>query len=371
MTLKNIQKIGYNCIDKVKQLTLHYLFKSQFKKWLKNQGFENKKYPGEDAYIAKWKQLSKRVEPYSYRFFSHYCGLTPDIIPEDIAENIIQSKLSPPRYRDVYSDKNLYSQFFGEGICPKTYLCRINGGPILGGNYVPLSVTLEDFLSSKAPHNFKVVLKPSIDSCGGEGIIIFEKKENKWISINSTDVLNDNLLNEYGRDWVLQEEIKQHPDLAYFNPSSLNSIRICCYRSVKDDTVHIPSAVLRIGGKGSICDNATAGGRFVGINVQNGALGKYICDKYGNKSEIYNEIDFNNNNFYIPYWDKIIEFSRMIASKNLHCRAMGLDVTVDENGNCKLIEYNVKLFGFKLFMYSGQTVFGDHLQEIIDYCKNN
>lgn len=43
-------------------------YSSQYKSYLKEQQFENKKAPGEDAYMKKREVLCPRVESYSYRF---------------------------------------------------------------------------------------------------------------------------------------------------------------------------------------------------------------------------------------------------------------------------------------------------------------
>lgn len=347
-------------------------FKYHFKRLININNYDNCKYPGEENYKKKWKQLSKRIEPYSYRFFSHYCGLDPDIIPEDIGQTIIQEKLSPTRYRPFYSDKNLYASYLdlaGGGI-PKTIVCRINNSRILDNEFKPINKSIDEILSGLSDNIKKLVLKPSNDSNSGSGVILFVRDfENKWKNHINNDYLREEFLENYGSDWVLQEGIFQHSFLSQFCNSSVNTFRICAYRSFKTEEVHIPSAVLRIGKAGSCIDNACAGGKFVGIDVKTGKLGKYACDKNGSISDSWNNVNFKENEFIIPNWEKVVEFAKSIVSQNYHCRAIGLDITLNDEGLPIMLEYNVDYYSYWLFKYTGQKVFGEYLDEIIEYCR--
>lgn len=367
----NIYTSTQNILIKIRLIYLYFLFKKKYKRLIKIQDYNNQFLPGETEFLDKWHQLTKFVEPYSYRFFSRYCGLNPDIIPEYIGDGIIQEKLSPRRYRPFYQDKNLYAQYIGKNFIPKTFLCRINKSPILLNDYTVLKESFKDFINN-IPQD-TLILKPSIDSNSGKGVQIFKKivKEGhiNWLTPDNNKLLTEEYLYEYGENWILQEAIIQHPYIAQFSSSSVNTFRICAYRSSKDNQIKIPAAALRIGKEGCIIDNACAGGKFVGIDINTGKLGNYVCDKDGNKSSVWNSINFEEQEFYIPNWAQILNFAKEVASKNLHCRALGLDIALKDDGNPVLIEYNVEFYGYWLFMYTGQNVFGEYLNEIIDYCK--
>ena len=45
-------------------------------------------------------------------------------------------------------------------------------------------------------------------------------------------------------------------------------------------------------------------------------------------------------------------------------------VTVNEEGEIKLIEYNISGFGYWVFMFTGQKCFGEYTDEVIEYCVN-
>ena len=152
-------------------------------------------------------------------------------------------------------------------------------------------------------------------------------------------------------------------------PSSVNTIRISLYKSVKTDESIVTASILRVGKAGKYVDNAHSGGYFAGIDKNTGELSKYVMDQYGNKLEEWNGIDYTKEPLVIPNWDKVLSFARTIGDKILHHRLIALDIALDKNGNPVLIEYNVGQFSYWLFMYTNQEVFGEYTDEVIDYCK--
>ena len=108
---------------------------------------------------------------------------------------------------------------------------------------------------------------------------------------------------------------------------------------------------------------------FVGVDVTSGELGKYLVDKYGNKKEIWNDIDYSKESLFVPHWDRVIELAEYIGSRILHHRLIALDIALDINNKPILIEYNISAFSYWLYMFTNQEVFGKYTDEVIDYCK--
>ena len=71
--------------------------------------------PGEENYISFWRKAfrGKKVDVYSYRLFHHYMGNVPHVIPEILGNSLLEEQLNPRCYRDFYSDKNVYSMYYG------------------------------------------------------------------------------------------------------------------------------------------------------------------------------------------------------------------------------------------------------------------
>ena len=254
----------------------------------------------------------------------------------------------------------------GKDALPKTLVCRMSGGPLWDGDYNPISRPINEYLEGFE----KVILKPSLDSSSGKNVHLFIKRNGVWVSEADGSLMTKDFLMSYGKNFVVQEAIQQHSDIARFNPSSVNTLRIAVYRSVKDNEPHVLASIMRVGKKGMFVDNAHAGGLYVGIDVSSGKVGKMLYDQYGRNYTHLNDLDYTNNEFVIPCWEKVKDFVCDVSRKLVHHRLFAFDITVDSNGEPKIIEYNISGFSYWLFMFTGQKPLGEYTEEIIDYCTN-
>lgn len=364
--LKKIKIIVDKLLLKRRRYKSYIFHSKQFKSYLKNQNYRNVKIKGEELYLRKWRKLCRRVEPYSYRFFSHYCGYTPNIIPEDIGHSYIDYFLNPVEYRSVYEDKNLFPEIVGINNVPQTILRRINGSEILDVNFQLLVLPLTDLLDG---YN-ELILKPSVESGSGRGVIKFVRSINGTFQSDDNIILTKDFLYSYSTDFCLQTCVSQHVFMKKLCSTSVNTIRLLVYRSVLSEEAVVTSSIIRIGKEGAFVDNAHAGGVFVGVDVKSGKLGEYTVDQFGNKLNIWNGIDFSNNEYIIPNWADIISFAKYVGGRLHHHRLIALDIALLENGKPTLIEYNLTATSYWLFMYTNQEVFGEYTDEIIDYCKS-
>ena len=345
-----------------------FIYIRHFKRILKLQGYNpHEKIEGEEAYVKKWNALSLPVERYSYRLYSHYCGKNPDIVPEVIGRSIIEPILNPVRFRAFYSDKNLYRKYLPDSFLPRTIACRIGGGNILDQAYQPI----QNEVFANVPKDMnELILKPSIDSNSGVGVMKLIRHGSDWYT-NNEDLFTEKDLMGFGDDFILQEAIKQHPFMSHFCATSVNTLRIATYRSVKDEQVHVISSCMRIGKLGSFVDNAHAGGMVIGINIDTGKLQNYATDQYGCRYSNWNDINFIQSEYFVPNWENILNFARKVAIRNLHLRFLALDICIDKEGMPKLIEFNCVAFSYWLMMFNGYTPFGNYTDEIIDYCSKH
>lgn len=344
---------------------------------IKNNIPVNQPTPREDEYIRFWQQFDKRVEPYTYRFFCRIVGQNPYIVPEDIADAYIERVLNPMQYRDLYNDKNFFSKIIPqENVWPKTLLCRMDGVMLSvdyepfekftgGGNIIPFISA--EIIAEYCGNNDKVVLKPSRDSHSGQGVRLLQRNGDVFVD-KEGNVVDGNYLYTYGKNFVIQEVIEQHPYMAQFCHTSCNTMRVMTYRSVKDESINIFGAVLRIGHEGSFVDNLFAGGGFATIDVDSGKLGNCIFDEFGCKYNEINGIDFVTAQYQLPFWKEVCDFAKSIGKQIPHCRLLAMDITYDVNNHPRLIEFNVDGFNWSFTMYAGKIPFGDKFDEVIEYC---
>lgn len=345
-------------------------YKKQYRGLLKRHNIPNKSVVGEQMWIDKWSALGK-PNPVYYRLFSRYIGPDTNIIPEDICRTIVEPILNPLRYTSYYSDKNMFDKLFGSEVMPQTILRKMHSF-YYDRDYRRINLTCTETLIGILDSSdcTKIVVKPAVDSSSGNGVRLFEKKKGAWFEMDSNQMLDLHYLNEYyGDDIIIQECLKQADCLSYFNPTSVNTLRLTLYRSVVTDECHIPSAIIRIGKNGALVDNAHAGGGYVGIKAD-GTLCNKVLNQYGDETTAFNGIDFTKE-YKIPNWDGVVEFAKHIGRNVPHHRLLALDIMIDSNGFPRLIEFNCNSYSMWLFQFTVGAALGEYTDEILEYCKKN
>lgn len=336
------------------------------KKALKINGFSTGKAPGEYEYIRKWASVVRFPSPYAYRLFSQYCGNTPEILSEN-ATLIINDTLNPKEFQLFYSDKNVFDRVFPEGSMPKTVLRRIKG-LTLDKNYNRVNLTDSQFKDLLNSYD-TLVIKPTVDSDSGRGVKLFHKRSEGFFSKDGME-MTLSVFENYGRDIILQEGVKQHAALAALNPESVNTLRIATYKSVEDGEVHVLSFVVRMGNTGSEVDNLHAGGRMLLIG-KDGRSADYCIDQYGRRFITHNNIDLSKYTLQIPNYPEVIEFCKRIAKSMPELHLLQHDITVDAQGTPKCIEVNSSGFAMWIAQFMGVPALSSHTDEIINYVVKN
>ena len=284
---------------------------------------------------------------------------------------MVEPILDPLRYTPYYSDKNMFDKLFGHRAMPRTIFRKMHGF-YYDKDYQRIDISKDSILNNilNTADCPKIVIKPTVDSCSGNSVRLFEKNNNNWSEIGSGEELDlTYLTTKYGDDIIVQECLEQADFMSYYNPTSVNTLRLTLYRSVVTDECHIPSAIIRIGKNGSLVDNAHAGGGYVGIK-SDGTLCNKVLNQYGETTTEFNGIDFTKEHK-IPNWDKVIEFAKYIGKNVPHHRLLALDIMVDKDNNPRLIEFNCEAYSMWLFQFTMGAALGEYTDEIIEYCKKN
>lgn len=320
-----------------------------------------------EEYKKKWGKISTRVNPIYFKLFSNYIGKDLDIVPEDICHRVVETILDPPIYRAYYADKNMFDKILPLNYMAKTYLRKIQGA-WYNADYDIISNNIDEIISTI--DDTKIVVKPTVGGMSGKGVKLFMRDKSIWKSLDSEEILSQKWLDDnYGNDCIIQRCLSQSKEINYYNPTSVNTLRLATYRSVKDNKTHILRAVMRIGAKGSLVDNAHAGGGFVGI-YKDGTLGNFVCNQYGETTTFFNDIDFSKPHK-IPYYDRVIDFAKNVTQYIPHHRLLALDIMLDENNIPRLIEFNVEKYSIWLFQFTTGSALGRFTDEIINYCEEH
>lgn len=361
--MKKLLKNFFRCL----LFKLHQLKHNRFYQHvMKLNQLQNLFVDGEKEWIQYWSQFGVKANPIQYRIFSNYIKPDVRIVPEDICHDYIEPLLNPFRFVGYYADKNIFDKLFPKGVMPKTLLRKM-GGFYYDSDYRQINIT--DYLVTNmiglSPSG-RAILKPSIDGMSGRNVHLLIPNASGSLYTADNQVINKDFLDDFGNDFIIQEAVEQSAYISQFNSTSVNTLRLSIYRSVKDNKCYLTGAIMRIGGKGSIVDNAHSGGCYIGIN-KDGSFCHEVLDQYGQRRTVFNDIDFKCNYFY-PNWEKVVDFGISICDKILHHRLIALDIVLDKNDQPHLIEFNVLYYSSWLFQYTVGPAFGDFTDEIVEYC---
>ena len=317
---------------------------------------------GEKEWLNKWRKLDNKVSPYSYRIYSYFIGKDMNILPCDVSRNYVEPILNPENTQGFYSDKNSLGLLVGAEDMPKTLFRSIN--------YTYYDSEYETVKKSGFHECFngydKLIVK-SATGLGGYSVRLFKRDGGDFYDNKGNKLTLSHLESIYATNFLIQECFVQSEYMSQFNPTSVNTIRMNTYRDVETGEIRILGAVLRIGPKGSVVDNASSGGVFIGID-DNGNLLKSCFYFRGAKVEKFNDIDFSKQNFTIPNYDNIKKFAIKITKKFPHMSLFAHDIALDKDNNPKIIEVNVENFTYDFLQSTKCGVFGEYTDSVIDYC---
>ena len=177
------------------------------------------------------------------------------------------------------------------------------------------------FLSFVTKHS-SFIAKPNIGSFGQNTKII-----NTLDARIADDIFNDLL--DAG-SWIVEEIVHQVPEMAKFNCSSVNSVRVPTFMFHGEVVVY--GTFMRTGRGGSVVDNAGQGGIFFRIDEKTGVS---ISDGYteeGRRYKAHPESEVEFKGFQVPKWDEVLSLAMECHRTLPEHKYVGWDFALTENG---------------------------------------
>lgn len=320
-------------------------------------------------HIALWADLS----PFSIHWgwlawYTRISGVqSPNFVPESLFYAVIEPILNDHSLSTAWADKNAYDLVYQKNLFP-TCLLRNVSGQHLDGDYQPLRIETDLDLYTTLEGQSNIVVKPAIGSDGGRCISFFSKAGKFWKSRDGIKLTLDRLTKVYRSNFVIQERIKPHDFFAQFNPESLNTIRVMTLRCPWDGEIRILHSILRVGAQGSELDNNSQPGSFsIGIRAD-GHLNSFATTLDGRHHEIINGI-MPSKLPAVAEIDEIWKVARQIATKQIHHRILGVDITLDCDTRPRGVEINNRMMGITLPQNNLGPLFGPWTSQVLDFCR--
>lgn len=168
-----------------------------------------------------------------------------------------------------------------------------------------------------------VIVKP-LSGIGGKGVYKLKSSNVAKIEEFLSDVTK-------GKHYIVEELIKQHPDMAYFNESSVNTCRIETVMD-KNGNVQLINTIVIIGGVGSDVSNTHNGGVMVHVDPESG-----IVDSKGRNPEGKFYLHHPGNGVLligkkIPYWKEVLDYAKKLHKNIPNAPYIGWDIAITEDG---------------------------------------
>jgi len=223
----------------------------------------------------------------------------------------------------------------------------------------PMESTFEEFKAFCIKHP-KLFAKP-IEIGQGAGIRIIEVKNNI-----------EEIFNECKDEKLIIEEIVvQHPEMAAFNSSGVNTLRICTLLKA-DGNPLVTNATIRISRAGSIMSN---GGLQAAIDIKTGKVTTNGFNKKREPFEVHPDSGKRFKDFQVPLWDEVIKATTESAKMLPNVRHIGWDIAITADDNVEFIEGNTDPSA----TFANQTedqigkkhIYEKHLPDIERYFQNH
>lgn len=276
-------------------------------------------------------------------------------VPDDFYMGFVDTFFSDYASSIVFDNKNLYDLYFAGVKMPKT-IVRKQNGLYLDAAYRPVTKEKACELCIGAS---TVIFKDSIDSDSGVGCRFWNHTE----SVASLEEIMD-----ASNNYIVQEIVKQHADIAAFNHCAVNTIRIITL--FFNGKPIVLSSMLRMSTNSAKVDNFHAGGIACGIN-SDGTLKDVAYDVLAHQYAVH-PMGKMFAGFRVPSYDKCVAMVSDLSLRFVNIsQLISWDIAIDEDGEPVLIEANFTGGGVDSLQLCNGPLFGQYTEKVMDYLFAN
>ncbi len=303
--------------------------------------------------------FKKKVNPvWHLAFYQVLNKKDARFIPHNIWRTVILPHFNRLDLLTTYRDKNLCDIFLDNPRLPKTLVKRIHGNYYNHNNELIDRTKVLDAIYSQ-PNSY--IIKPSQTDNGYGVAELHISKEGVLLNQEQTNL--QGLESQYGKDFIIQEKITQHPVMAKPHPRSVNTIRMVTFRW-KGEIINL-LAFARFGVDNKLTDNAGTGGLCCGI-TEEGRLNSIAVDssgrhykKHPTTGHAFSEIGV------IPSYNHICNSAISLHKQLFHFDIVSWDFSIDTESNPILLEVNFMGASYIYQFAIRRPLFGELTNDIL------
>lgn len=307
---------------------------------------------------VKMDSSTLKIFPKGYQIYKGLEGFDPQYCPSTIFEPYILRGLNLPVHVMGMEHKAILDMIFPGIKQPITVIKRINGTFFdKERNILDIQAAYKYVSSQDA-----LCIKPTAFSAGGNSV--------KKIVGSALDFRQfEEIVLEYGENFIVQEILHQSPKMSRLSATSLNTFRVSSL--FINGKCSICTIICRIGRGDSFVDNGAKGNYIVGVDFD-GQFREYAYDfAYDRFSQTDTGIKFGDIKI-----NEIAELVKLVETFHPkyipNCGFCGWDFALDENNSWNLIEVNLYAPGIEFEQICpGKSLFGERTGEVIEYVNHH
>lgn len=207
-----------------------------------------------------------------------------------------------------YNDKEKLKIFYDKVTFNKYFKDFINR------EWLDLNTASQEEFENFLKKHKNVIMKPSN---GGQGKGIFKLTFNENEQIEKVD--------NY-RNYIVEEFLVQHKDMARLNPSSVNTMRVLTFKG------KMIACTLKTGGAGAIVDNLKSNGVCAHVDTETGIVDAMGMDLNFNKYVEHPDSKVQFLGFKIPNWEQLKDYLNEVTKIVPEVMYVGWDIAFLEDG---------------------------------------
>ncbi|MFC5652395.1 sugar-transfer associated ATP-grasp domain-containing protein [Paenibacillus solisilvae] len=284
-------------------------------------------------------------------------------IPEDLFFMEIEPALNRKELYRAYVDKSNFNQIL-TGFASPALLFKMINGAYLDSSGVTIDQRKAEHLLLE--HQADFVIKPCISEEGSPPAKWMTSTTGKLMDEGSSEQNFEQLIATFhSGDFIVQECVKQHKELARVYPVSINSLRLLTLRF--KGGIYLLCAGVRFGSGGSKVSEE-AGILFCSVGVD-GRLSESATDSCGRRYDHHPYTNYAFGQTRIPAYGSLVRHVESLHDQLHYFDLISWDFALSPSGSPVLLEIHLTRQEINSYQFNDGPLFGQWTEEILQLVK--